>query len=390
MFSRKNNKINRSSRSQTTSVPMFELLESREMFSTAALPVSTAHVSSTSSALTMNVAGTKSSDSIYLAQSGNAVTVYFDALSETYVGSFASITVHSNGGSDTIVVEKSVTDKVTLYGDNGNDLLVTGASNDTLIAGSGRVNMIALGGKNNSLVCGKGYDNVWATAGNSYTNGTGGLAMHSIGGFINTSDLSLDGKTFNEPATNTQTQDTAGWANVNAFGLPLFSSAGPQLDDIQQGEIGTCYFISSLGEIAMQNQQHIRNLITPLGDGSYAEQFVNVNNGKTYFVRVDGYVPVSEAALEQGELKPEYEQPGVGDSTWAMLMEKGWAYFRAFENDKSASYGFAEDGTGEEAALLPWAVQPAVQYAQNVKQRFRRWPGHVELDQLAAQSEEGR
>ena len=56
--------------------------------------------------------------------------------------------------SDQIVVARTVTTKVTVFGDSGNDLLVTGASNDTIIAGSGRANLIALGGKNNVLEAG--------------------------------------------------------------------------------------------------------------------------------------------------------------------------------------------------------------------------------------------
>ena len=219
---------------------LFEVLEAREMFSTTPWSITTAHVAN-SSALTMKVTGTTNTDVIGLYQFNNEVTVYVDGIDKTLVGTFNSITVNGNGGNDDIIIAKTVTDKVTVNGGNGNVLLSTGASNDTLIAGSGKATLIALGGKNNTLVAGSGYDNIWATAGNYYVKGKGTLDLHSIGSFINTKDMSLDGATFAEPAVNTQTQDTGGWVNVNTYLLPLFSSYGPQLNDIQQGEIGTCY-----------------------------------------------------------------------------------------------------------------------------------------------------
>jgi hypothetical protein len=300
--------------------------------------------------MALNVSSSAGSNSIYVGQTGSSVVLDVNGQSRSF-SNVGALTVQGNSGSDEIVIARTVTTKVTIFADSGADLLVTGSSNDTLIAGSGRCNLIALGGRNNLLEAGSGYDNLWYTAGNTIKKGSGTAVTHAIGGFINTSDTSLNGATFAEPAVDTQIKDTAGWVNVTAMGYPLFSSAGPSMNDLSQGEAGTCYFLSSCGSVAMKDPQHIRNIITPLGDGTYAEQFVDTSNGKTYFVRVDGYLPVSEAAWQQGELQLEYEHLGVGGSTWISLEEKGWAYFRAYEQGKSASYGIAEGGTGQEGLM---------------------------------------
>ncbi len=372
MFGRKNksskssqtaSKITRSIASATRSTAsatrstasVFETLESRQMYSGTPLPQ--IHPAQP---LTVNLGS--HSENVYVAQSGSSIAVSINGKTASFPN-ISTVTINAQSGNDTVVITGSVSDKVTVFADSGNDLLVSGTNNATLVGGTGHVNLIALGGRGNTLICGTGYDNVWMTPGNTATKGRGIEVLHAISGFINTRDMYLDGATFTEPNVDTQTRDTAGWANLNNYNFPLFSTQGPSMDDLHQGEAGTCYFLSSLGSVAMQNPQHICNLITSLGDGTYAEQFVNTTTGKTYFVRVDGYVPVSAAALQQGQLKAEYEDVGVQNCIWAPLMEKGWAYFRAAEQGKAASYGIAEGGTGQEGLLALGAT--GVLYSNN-------------------------
>lgn len=342
MFARTNKS---SKSSKAPSGQFFEQLEGRQLYS--ASPAAILAQSAMSAMPTLTINAGSSSERIIVAQSGSTIGVDTNGSIKTYSG-VGAVVINGNSGNDTIVIAPSTNVPVNVFADSGNDTLTTGSNNDILTAGSGQCSLIALGGKNNTLVAGSGYTNIWETSGNMNMSGSGHAVVHAIGSFINTSNMHVDGATFAEPKVDTQIQDTAGWVNVAARGFPLFSSHGPSINDLSQGEAGTCYFLSSLGSVAMHDPQQIRNIITAVGDGTYLEQFVNTNNGQISYVRVDGELPVSLTALENGQLKLEYEHLGINGSMWAALEEKGWAYFRASEYGKAASYGFAEGGTGQE------------------------------------------
>src|SRR5262249_18420176 len=122
----------------------------------------------------------------------------------------------------------------------------------------------------------------------------------------------------------------------NYWGNPLFSTAGPLFSDIHQGACGDCYFMSALSATALTDAKQIGNIITPLGDGTYAEQFSY--HGKNYFVRVDGELPTNY----DGSLF--YAGLGAQGSTWVALMEKGWAYMESYERGYAADYSIPDQG----------------------------------------------
>src|SRR5262249_13538715 len=66
---------------------------------------------------------------------------------------------------------------------------------------------------------------------------------------------------------------------------PLFASSGPTKDDIFQGGVGDCYFMSALSAIAKAKPEYIKNMVVDLGDGTYAVRFYR--NGQPNYVRVD-------------------------------------------------------------------------------------------------------
>ena len=56
--------------------------------------------------------------------------------------------------------------------------------------------------------------------------------------------------------------------------LPLYSASGaPSYTDVNQGYLGDCYFLSSLGEVALQDPSKIENNITNNGNGTYGVEF---------------------------------------------------------------------------------------------------------------------
>jgi hypothetical protein len=60
---------------------------------------------------------------------------------------------------------------------------------------------------------------------------------------------------------------------------------GPQITDVHQGRIGDCYFLSALGEVALQNPTAIRNMFTYNGNGTYTVRLFDGTTPK--YVTVD-------------------------------------------------------------------------------------------------------
>ena len=113
---------------------------------------------------------------------------------------------------------------------------------------------------------------------------------------------------------------TTNGATYESFSnYPLFSMAGPSENDIVQGQIGDCYFLSVLSSVAKLDPNKIRQSILDMGDGTYLVQFTK--GGKNVYVHVDGELPV----LSDGQL--DYAGLGAGTSTWVAIMEKAYAVF---------------------------------------------------------------
>jgi hypothetical protein len=101
---------------------------------------------------------------------------------------------------------------------------------------------------------------------------------------------------------------------------PLFSGAGPSPNDVYQGDLGDCYFLSTLSAIAKVDPAVIRKDIVNNNDGTYTVNFVK--GGTKDPVRVSADLPT----WPDGELA--YAGLGTGNSTWVAIMEKAFAEFR--------------------------------------------------------------
>jgi hypothetical protein len=99
---------------------------------------------------------------------------------------------------------------------------------------------------------------------------------------------------------------------------------GPVAGDVNQGEAGDCYFLSTLAGFAGQNPNVLVNSAVDMGDGTYVVQFMK-GNTPTY-VRVNN-------SFSAGPFEGlEYAHPGASGDIWAMVMEKAFAYFRTGKN----------------------------------------------------------
>jgi hypothetical protein len=133
---------------------------------------------------------------------------------------------------------------------------------------------------------------------------------------------------------------------LNADGSPKFSTKrftgplfkdGPSPSDVQQGQIGDCYFPSAMAGLAKFSPEAIQNLIKENGDGTYTVNFKEKDYSTGRFrdvpIKLDGdlYVrswggPLYGATLgaDKGEKTMEL---------WFPLVEKAYAQWKGSYND---------------------------------------------------------
>lgn len=101
----------------------------------------------------------------------------------------------------------------------------------------------------------------------------------------------------------------------------LFAAGGPKYSDVVQGLVGDCYYVATLGEIALKSPSAITSMFIVNGDGTYTVRFFN--KGKADYVTVDSQLPVDR----WGRLM--FASMGVSASStsnvlWVALAEKAY------------------------------------------------------------------
>jgi hypothetical protein len=118
---------------------------------------------------------------------------------------------------------------------------------------------------------------------------------------------------------------------------PLFASTGPSINDINQGDLGDCYLLSTLSSVASTDPKLIEKDIVADGNGVYTVIF---GAGKGTQVNVNADLPV----MPDGQLA--YAQLGTQNSLWVALYEKAFA---EYQNPKANSYAAIVGGWMNEA-----------------------------------------
>ena len=96
---------------------------------------------------------------------------------------------------------------------------------------------------------------------------------------------------------------------------PLFASTGPSMNDINQGDLGDCYLLSSLAEVANQESGIISSMFTANGNNTYGVRF--------YVNGTAEYVTVNASLANGGTIF------NSGSDIWASLAEKAYAQLQA-------------------------------------------------------------
>ncbi|MBI4412439.1 MAG: hypothetical protein HY541_08150 [Deltaproteobacteria bacterium] len=105
---------------------------------------------------------------------------------------------------------------------------------------------------------------------------------------------------------------------------------GISADDINQGDIGDCYFMAALSAVADANPRFLEESIIDQGNGTYSVRFFR--NGKPVYVTVDKDLPTEKEKIHHtdGSITEGDDIPVYGSSTdkgelWVSIMEKAYA-----------------------------------------------------------------
>ncbi len=115
----------------------------------------------------------------------------------------------------------------------------------------------------------------------------------------------------------------------NASG-PLFGANGPSINDVNQGQLGDCYLLAGLAEVAYQNPTAITSMITDNGNNAYGVRF--------YINGAASYVTVNTSLANGGGIF------NSGTNIWASLVEKAYAQLQtagAITGNSSINFGNA-------------------------------------------------
>jgi fibronectin type 3 domain-containing protein len=229
-------------------------------------------------------------DSVSITESGSVLTITADGQVFTDHATAAGLFVYTRGGADTINIAGTVTADTILETIDGALTTITSAGTDLT---------------------------AWIDSTDVFS-GTG--FVHRVASFAGGVSKAL-GVALANPI------DAGPTAKVSAT---LFGT-GPVVADVNQGEAGDCYFLSSLAAFAQQSPQTLMQSAVDMGDGTYTVQFIS--NNKPVFVRVSN-------AFSTGPFDGfKFAQPGADGSLWAPVMEKAWAFFRDGANTYASTNG---------------------------------------------------
>ena len=286
------------------------------------------------SGLEFVVLGTDQADTLIVSQTADKITLTTKTGSTDYAGRFTAVTIYGFGGDDTIRTTHSVTANVTIRGGAGNDSIsAAGTGTASVYGDAGDDLLVTVGGGAAVVYGGDGLDGFWVDSADLVADTaaaeTAAASVHSITRFYQpTSDpakavsLEIDGQDIVDPTTD--------YGYRSFASSPLFVD-GPEYNDIRQGAVGDCYFMASLASLAQTDPTALRQMVAPMGDGTYAVRFYEARGKETY-VRVDASLPAYGSTPAYARLTPDGE-------TWVAVAEKAYAQFRYGENSYASLIG---------------------------------------------------
>ena len=286
------------------------------------------------------VAGTNGNDVITLSVSGSQTTLTAAGASQVFAGVYDNIAIYGFAGNDVIRTDYSILGASLIYAGDGDDSVYDNSQGAASIYGGlGDDLLVSVGGGADSLRGEGGTDSYWVDSGDFLGDASSAeysaTNVHRINSFYqpyttNSSlpdyvSMDVDGQNFRDP-----TATSYGRAWVNFADRPLFVD-GPEYNDITQGSVGDCYYLAALSSMADTDPNIVRQMVTSLGDGTYAVRFYR--NSQEVYLRLDADLPVySGTSLSYAKLSPDGE-------IWVAMLEKAYAHFRYDQNTYASISG---------------------------------------------------
>lgn len=105
------------------------------------------------------------------------------------------------------------------------------------------------------------------------------------------------------------------------FNQPLFAN-GINPDDVKQGQVGDCYFLSTLAAIANEQPNYLEDMFIDNGDNTFTVRFFN--KGVADYVTVDRYLPKAWWGAAYANASQEM-WVALAEKAYAQLAESGWS-----------------------------------------------------------------
>jgi len=293
-----------------------------------------AHVLQEGANLTLVVVGTDGADTITLSQASDSFTLStLWGTTTVYAGSFSATVVYGFGGADTIRLDHTVTAMSQVYGGTGDDqLFEAGPGTGWLDGQAGDDLLVTVGGGADRVYGGTGLDSFWLDTTDALVDIEAAellaTSIHQVAQFYQPTAKASERVSLEIAGQDIVDPETIG--TYSDYSSRLLFVDGPQYNDIRQGAVGDCYFLASLASLADTDPGIIRQMIAPMGDGTYAVRYYR--NGQPVYLRVDAELPGTATSLRYAKLTPDGE-------LWVALAEKAYAQFRYGENSYASISG---------------------------------------------------
>jgi hypothetical protein len=195
----------------------------------------------------------------------------------------------------------------------------------------------------------------------TYTFSSGWFATSSTGGIYSDVSASGSGGAFTGVSVlgSLTCEPAAGRLYSPASGT-LFGPAGPSYLDVQQGNLGDCWLMASLAEVAARNTCDIGSMITPAGttwvDGDQVSLY-NVRlydgSGVAHTITVDGELPMGGAFYDHPVGGSGAINGSANPVLWAALVEKAYAVANRYGFVTTKNPGFASYRTMDGGDAAP-------------------------------------
>jgi hypothetical protein len=126
----------------------------------------------------------------------------------------------------------------------------------------------------------------------------------------------------------------------------------PKLFDLHQGDLGDCYFVATLGEVALRDPAQINRMFSDNLDGTFTVRFFNKN--RPYYVTVNRQLPVDSKGRfvfdNRGDLASSPKNilwVALAEKALAELNESGWLTTAG----KAGENSYAAVGAGGKSLL---------------------------------------